>query len=106
MVHTDQRLGMRKADSAETALLEANPFVQVSKRYAALTRDNAEEIVGGADGIIDCLDNFEARHVLNDPSVRKQIPPDPQEQAPAVERGNQGITYDHNRSAGVGIRSP
>ncbi|MEW6668293.1 MAG: HesA/MoeB/ThiF family protein [Thermodesulfobacteriota bacterium] len=74
ILHTGQRVGMRKTDSAETALLEANPFVQVSKRYAALTAENAGEIVGDADVIMDCLDNFEARHVLNRLSVRKRIP--------------------------------
>lgn len=74
ILHTDQRLGSRKADSAETAVLEANPFARVFKRYETLTRENAEEIVGEADVIVDGLDNFKARHALNEVSVRKRIP--------------------------------
>ena len=32
------------------------------------------QLVGNADIIVDCLDNFKARHILNTVSVRKKIP--------------------------------
>jgi len=74
ILHTQERVGMDKTESAEIALLQANPYVRVVKLHSLLTRVNAEELVGPSDILIDCLDNFESRHALNKVSVRKRIP--------------------------------
>jgi len=36
--------------------------------------DNVEDLVGDAAIMVDCLDNFHTRYVLNDVAVRRNIP--------------------------------
>src|SRR3954469_7975157 len=74
VAHSNDRVGVPKTDSAEVAIHEINPEVKVEKYPVRLGADNIMEIVEGYDVIVDGLDNFPTRYLLNDASVRLQIP--------------------------------
>jgi molybdopterin/thiamine biosynthesis adenylyltransferase/rhodanese-related sulfurtransferase len=74
VIHTTDRIGMPKVDSAELAMTELNPDVNVVKYQTRLDASNIMEIIDGYDIIVDGADNFPTRYLLNDASVRLQIP--------------------------------
>src|SRR5204863_3413173 len=74
VAHSNDRIGIPKVDSAEIAIKEINPDVKVEKYPVRLGADNIMEIIDGYDVVVDGLDNFPTRYLLNDASVRKQIP--------------------------------
>src|SRR3954466_415505 len=74
VAHSNDRIGVPKVDSAEIAIHEINPDVNVEKYPVRLGADNIMEIVEGYDVIVDGLDHFPTRYLLNDASVRLQIP--------------------------------
>lgn len=63
-----------KATAAERHLREANSDIVVEGVVADFSRGNAEGLVDGADVIVDGLDNFETRFLLNDVALKKGIP--------------------------------
>jgi sulfur-carrier protein adenylyltransferase/sulfurtransferase len=74
VAHSNDRIGVPKVDSAEIAVNEINPDVKVEKHPIRLGADNIMEIIEGYDVIVDGLDNFPTRYLLNDASVRLQKP--------------------------------
>jgi molybdopterin/thiamine biosynthesis adenylyltransferase/rhodanese-related sulfurtransferase len=74
VAHSNERIGVPKVDSAETSIHEINPDVNVEKYPVRLGADNIMEIIEGYDVVVDGLDNFPTRYLLNDASVRLQIP--------------------------------
>jgi molybdopterin/thiamine biosynthesis adenylyltransferase/rhodanese-related sulfurtransferase len=74
VAHSSERIGVPKVDSAEIAIREINPDVRVVKHPVRLDASNIMEILPGYDIVIDGLDNFPTRYLLNDASVRLQIP--------------------------------
>ena len=63
-----------KATAAERHLREANSAVEVEGVVADFNRSNAEKLVEGGDVIVDGLDNFEARYLINDVALKYGIP--------------------------------
>jgi len=74
IIHTTDRVGVAKVDSAEQAINALNPDVNVVKYQTRLDASNIMEIIEGYDVIVDGVDNFPTRYLLNDASVRLQIP--------------------------------
>jgi molybdopterin/thiamine biosynthesis adenylyltransferase/rhodanese-related sulfurtransferase len=74
VAHSEDRIGVPKVDSAEIAIHEINPEVNVVKHQVRLDASNIMEILPGYDVVIDGLDNFPTRYLLNDASVRLKIP--------------------------------
>jgi molybdopterin/thiamine biosynthesis adenylyltransferase/rhodanese-related sulfurtransferase len=74
VIHTGSRVGEPKVDSAEAAIRELNPDVEVRKHNTRLDASNIMEIIEGYDVIVDGVDNFPTRYLLNDATVRLQIP--------------------------------
>ena len=74
VAHSSDRIGMPKVDSAEIAIKEINPDVKVVKYETRLDASNIMDILPGYDVVIDGLDNFPTRYLLNDASLRLQIP--------------------------------
>jgi sulfur-carrier protein adenylyltransferase/sulfurtransferase len=74
VIHTTDRIGVPKVDSAEQAMKELNPDVDVVKYQTRLDASNIMEIIEGYDLIVDGVDNFPTRYLLNDASVRLRIP--------------------------------
>jgi molybdopterin/thiamine biosynthesis adenylyltransferase/rhodanese-related sulfurtransferase len=74
VIHTTDRIGMAKVDSAEVTIKALNPDVKVVKYPVRMDASNIMEIIEGYDVIVDGLDNFPTRYLLNDASVRLGIP--------------------------------
>jgi sulfur-carrier protein adenylyltransferase/sulfurtransferase len=74
VIHTTDRIGVPKVDSAEETITAINPDVKVVKYPVRLDASNIMEIIEGYDVIVDGLDNFPTRYLLNDASVRLDIP--------------------------------
>ena len=74
VIHSSDRIGVRKVDSAEQTINALNPDVKVEKHPVRLDASNIMEILPGYDIVVDGLDNFPTRYLLNDASVRLQIP--------------------------------
>jgi molybdopterin/thiamine biosynthesis adenylyltransferase/rhodanese-related sulfurtransferase len=74
VIHSTDRIGVSKVDSAEQTIAALNPDVKVEKHNLRLGPENIMEILPGYDIVVDGLDNFPTRYLLNDASVRLQIP--------------------------------
>jgi molybdopterin/thiamine biosynthesis adenylyltransferase/rhodanese-related sulfurtransferase len=74
IIHTTDRIGTPKVDSAEISMKAINPDVEVVKYQKRLDASNIMEIIEGYDVIVDGVDNFPTRYLLNDATVRLQIP--------------------------------
>ncbi len=74
VIHNTERIGVPKVDSAEETIKALNPDVEVVKYQTRLDASNIMEIISGWDIIVDGVDNFPTRYLLNDASVRLQIP--------------------------------
>ena len=74
IVHSVERVGMAKVDSAEIAIKAINPEVNVVKYTERLTSENVLDVIGGYEVIVDGTDNFPTRYLLNDASLVAGIP--------------------------------
>jgi molybdopterin/thiamine biosynthesis adenylyltransferase/rhodanese-related sulfurtransferase len=74
VIHTTDRIGTPKVDSAEESIKAINPDVNVVKYKTRLDASNVMEIIQGYDVIVDGVDNFPTRYLLNDATVRLDIP--------------------------------
>jgi molybdopterin/thiamine biosynthesis adenylyltransferase/rhodanese-related sulfurtransferase len=70
VIHSTDRIGMPKVDSAEQTLTGLNPDVDVVKFQERLTSDNVFEIIKDYDVIVDGADNFPSRYLLNDAALK------------------------------------
>jgi sulfur-carrier protein adenylyltransferase/sulfurtransferase len=75
IVHSTERLGEPKVDSARRTLTALNPDVEVVTYRERLGSDNVDRILEpGWDVIVDGADNFPTRYLVNDASVWHGIP--------------------------------
>jgi molybdopterin/thiamine biosynthesis adenylyltransferase/rhodanese-related sulfurtransferase len=74
VIHNSDRIGVPKVDSAEETINALNPDVNVQKYAVRLGPENIMDILPDYDIVVDGLDNFPTRYLLNDASVRLQIP--------------------------------
>lgn len=74
ILHTLDRVGERKVDSARKAIESLNPDVKVITFDQRLDASNIEDIISGFDIVVDGADNFPVRYMLNDASVKLGIP--------------------------------
>src|SRR4051794_32831510 len=75
IVHSTERLGEPKVDSAKRTIEALNPDVEVVAYKERLTSENVERILAdGWDVIVDGADNFPTRYLVNDASVWHDIP--------------------------------
>ncbi len=74
VIHNSDRVGVSKVDSAEETIHALNPDVNVVKHKLRLGPDNIMDILPNYDIVVDGLDNFPTRYLLNDASVRLRIP--------------------------------
>jgi molybdopterin/thiamine biosynthesis adenylyltransferase/rhodanese-related sulfurtransferase len=75
IVHSTERLGEAKVDSARRTLEALNPDVEVVTYKERLSSENVERILAdGWDVIVDGADNFPTRYLVNDASVWHGIP--------------------------------
>ncbi len=66
IIHTTDRVGVKKVESARLSVAALNPDVTVNALDCRLTADNAGEIISGYDIVADGCDNFTTRFMVND----------------------------------------
>ena len=66
ILHGTADVGKSKVDSAEEAIRAINPDVQVIKHQVHINSENALEIFGQYDLVVDGTDNFPTRYLAND----------------------------------------
>jgi adenylyltransferase/sulfurtransferase len=74
VIHTTDRIGMPKVESARLTIEALNPDVTVRAIEDRMTPENIFDIIDGYDVIVDGSDNFATRYLLNDATVLKKIP--------------------------------
>ncbi|HUA11192.1 MAG TPA: molybdopterin-synthase adenylyltransferase MoeB [Solirubrobacteraceae bacterium] len=74
VIHNSDRIGTPKVDSAAETIRALNPDVKVIGYQTRIDASNIMEIIEGYDVIVDGVDNFPTRYLLNDASVRLRIP--------------------------------
>ena len=70
----DVRSGLPKAVAARDRLLRANSDLEIEAVVTDLDPGTALTALGGVDAIIDAVDNFEGRYLLNDVAIHLGIP--------------------------------
>ncbi|AWV88414.1 molybdopterin/thiamine biosynthesis adenylyltransferase [Bradymonas sediminis] len=74
ILHTDERIGEPKVESAKKTLQALNPDVKIEMHNTRLTSKNILEIFEGYDLVVDGGDNFPTRYLINDACVKLGIP--------------------------------
>jgi molybdopterin/thiamine biosynthesis adenylyltransferase len=74
ILHTNDRIGLPKVESAEITLRALNPDVRVVKFQERLSSEKVRRIFEGFDIIINGCDNFPTRYLANDACVFMKKP--------------------------------
>ncbi len=74
ILHFDRDIGKKKSVSAEEKLTAINPDITVHAIDTRIDGNNAARLIGKADGIVDAMDNYPTRYLLNDIAIQKEIP--------------------------------
>jgi molybdopterin/thiamine biosynthesis adenylyltransferase/rhodanese-related sulfurtransferase len=70
ILHTTDRIGTPKVESARKAIAGLNPDVKVVAHMTRLSADNVLDIIRDYDVIVDGADNFPSRYLLNDAALK------------------------------------
>ena len=70
VLHTTERVGMLKVESARQTIHDLNPEVQVDALNTRLVPDNVAGIIEQYDIVVDGTDNFDTRYMINETCVR------------------------------------
>jgi len=73
IVHWEEDIGKFKAISAAEKLRRMNSDIHVEGVVEEIKEDNVEALLEGVDVVIDALDNYETRFLLNKAIVKKGI---------------------------------
>ncbi|MDD3857181.1 MAG: HesA/MoeB/ThiF family protein, partial [Methanoculleus sp.] len=74
VLHRERDIGELKARSAEAKLREANPDIRIKAFATTIDETNVPDLVGDADLIVDAMDNFPTRYLLNREALRSSVP--------------------------------
>ncbi len=66
ILFTTNDIGLPKASIAERRLKELNPLVEVEAKNVKITRDNVAEVLDEADIVVDGLDDWRTRLILDE----------------------------------------
>ncbi|NVM52996.1 MAG: HesA/MoeB/ThiF family protein [Candidatus Helarchaeota archaeon] len=70
VVHSTPDVSRKKVESAKEKLSSLNPEVEIEPYPVKLTEDNIEDIIKDCNIVLDCLDNFQTRFLLNRTCVK------------------------------------
>lgn len=74
ILHSTERIGEPKVESAKRTLEALNPDVTVRGYRERMTSENVDRIIRDYDVVIDGADNFPTRYLLNDASIKHDKP--------------------------------
>ena len=69
VLHTTDRIGVAKVESARQTIIALNPDVEVVGHETRLSKANVLDIIAGYDIVLDGSDNFATRYLVNDACV-------------------------------------
>jgi adenylyltransferase/sulfurtransferase len=74
ILHTHADLGRAKAKSAYEGLTAINPEIEVEALVETISQENIDQLLQGCDLIMDGMDNFPIRYLLNRAALVRKIP--------------------------------
>jgi len=74
ILHYDRDIGRKKIESARDKLTALNPDIVINAIDAKIDESNVAGLVGDAGGIVDAMDNYPTRYLLNEVAIRNDIP--------------------------------
>ena len=74
ILHTDRDMGKKKTVSAMEKLQKYNADITVNAIDTRIDAENVADLVGRADGIVDAMDNYPVRYLLNRTALAKKVP--------------------------------
>ena len=74
ILHTEDRVGMNKVDSAKLTLTQLNPHISIQALAEKVDAARLDELISAADIVLDCSDNFATRHAVNAACVAHRKP--------------------------------
>jgi molybdopterin/thiamine biosynthesis adenylyltransferase len=74
ILHWQRDIGREKVTSAEEKLSKINPFVKIEVLKDTIDEASVASMTDGFDAIVDAMDNFSARYVLNRAAIEGNIP--------------------------------
>ncbi len=74
VLHTTDRVGVAKVESARQAIAAINPDVTLVTHEERITPENALDLISAYDVVADGTDNFETRFLINDASYFAKVP--------------------------------
>ncbi len=74
IIHTTDRVGVLKGESAKTAIQALTPDTTVNVHPFRVTKDNVLDLISQYDVIVDGADNFPTRYLLNDAALMTKTP--------------------------------
>lgn len=69
IIHTTEDTGLSKAVSAQQKMQHINPDIQIETYTTFITAENALDILGQYDFVIDCTDSFASKYLINDAGI-------------------------------------
>ena len=74
ILHAAKDIGRSKVESAREAILRLNDQIDVKTYPYLFTEENGQELVREYDFILDCVDTFESKFLINDVCVTEKKP--------------------------------
>lgn len=74
ILHWDKDIGSLKVDSAGEKLHNINHNLKIEIISDTINEENAAQMIDGFDAIVDAMDNFPTRYILNKTAIEKNIP--------------------------------
>lgn len=74
IVHFTPDISKKKTESAHEKLKALNPDIKIEPVSITLTKDNIQGVIKGCNIVLDCLDNFQTRFLLNETCIKLGIP--------------------------------
>jgi adenylyltransferase/sulfurtransferase len=67
-------IGRPKTEVVKEKLLALNPHIKVTSKIVEITEDNVQNLISNCDVVVDALDNWKTRFIINDACVKNEIP--------------------------------
>jgi molybdopterin-synthase adenylyltransferase len=74
VLYRDSDLGKAKAEVARERLSQVNPLIDIVSMRVKITGENARDLISGAHAVVDGMDNFPGRLILNDACFKEGLP--------------------------------
>jgi molybdopterin/thiamine biosynthesis adenylyltransferase len=74
VLYWGEEIGEKKVVVAQRKLSKLNPRAEIIPAFARVTEENIPEFVGGAKVVLDGLDDFSTRQVVNSACIKHKIP--------------------------------